>query len=131
MPASEQGLLERTMVWAGAGGAVGGMIGVVTAGFTRPAVGQPAIAFVAKTSATSAGELAGIAAIFAVSDSILTSTRGHSPANGALAGCLAGSLLGLRAGSVTNAFYGCGAFALLQVTPAARTLSLTLSSPLY
>ena len=114
MAPNEQGLMQRTFAWTGCGAALGGMLGVVSAGFTSTPPGETARAFVARSSMVSAGELAGIAAIFAASDTILTNINGHSAANGAVAGCLAGSLMGVRSGSIINAAYGCGAFAVLQ-----------------
>ena len=114
MPASEEPPLSKMVSWAVAGFAGGGIIGVVGAGFTNPPPGETSMRYVAKTSMASAGELAAIAAVFAGSEAIFTNIRGPSPTNSALAGCTAGSLLGIRSGSVINAAYGCGVFAAIQ-----------------
>ena len=114
MPASEIGMMERAGVWAGAGAAAGGLLGVAGAGFSRPAIGESSLKFVARSSITTSAELAGVAAIFAATDTTLNHMRGHSWVNGAVAGCLSGGLLGLRSGSIGNMAYGCGTFAVIQ-----------------
>ena len=114
MPASEEPPLSKMVSWAVAGFAGGGVVGVVAAGFTTPPPGETGMRYVAKTSLASAGELAAIAAVFAGTDAIMTNVRGPSASNSALAGCAAGSLLGIRSGSVVNAAYGCGMFAAIQ-----------------
>jgi hypothetical protein len=101
--------------WGGTGLFVGGMLGAIGAGFAKPAVGESSMGFIARSSAITAGELAGIAAVFAVTDSVLSMSSGPSPVNSAMAGCAAGSLLGFRAGSAASAAYGCGMFASLQL----------------
>ena len=117
MVASDEPMAARVASWAVTGGLVGGMLGTVGAGFTRPpAVGTSAsLSFIAKSSALTAGELAGVAAVFAATDTFLHQTRGHSPVNGAIAGCAAGSVFGLRSGSFGQAGMGCSVMAMLQL----------------
>jgi hypothetical protein len=119
MPASELPPVgERMASWAAAGGLTGGFLGMVAAGYGKPAVGEASMAYVGRLSATSAAQLAGIAAVFAVTDSVLTSSRGHSALNSATAGCLAGALLGVREGSIQRAAIGCAVFGSIQAAGA-------------
>lgn len=118
--------MARTGAWTVYGALFGGIIGVVSAGFSRPPVGEATLPFVARHSMVGAGELAGIAAIFAASDTVLGNVAGRSAMTSAVAGCAAGSLLGIRQGSVVNAAYGCGVFAVLQGSGA---LSFEMNGP--
>ena len=116
MPASEeQNALQKAFAWGGSGALVGGAMGAIGAGWTRPPVGETSMGFIVRSSAVTAGELAGIAAVFALGETVVTSLNGPSPVNPAIAGCAAGALLGVRQGSATNAGYGCVVFAGLQL----------------
>lgn len=115
MAPSEQAPAERMVAWTAGAGIAGGFVGVVRAGFEKPAVGENTIKFVGRHTLVSAGELAGIAAVFSGLESTLELTRGPAAGNSAIAGCAAGSLLGVRAGSITNAAYGCVIIGGLQM----------------
>ena len=107
--------MARTVSWATMGGAVGGFIGMLHAGFqANTPAGMTTAAFLGRHAAATGGELAGVAAIFAATDTLLTAANGPSGMNSALAGCAAGSLLGVRSGSPATAAFGCGVFGAVQ-----------------
>ena len=66
--------------------------------------------------ATHAGMLGAVAAVFGGTDALVTSVRGPGMANSMFAGCVAGSLLGLRSsrGGLSTAASACGLFAGVQ-----------------
>lgn len=80
---------------------------------------------VAKHAAT----FGSIAAVFAMTDTVMESVQPHSKMNAAVAGCAAGSIIGLRAGSIPQAAAGCGLFGFIQGagTPAPGPPSLAPS----
>ena len=106
--------MEKTFSYAAFGGACGGLLGATSAAWSKPVSAETSMAYVVRSTAVSAGELAGIAAIFAATESILTGINGHTPMNSAIAGCAAGSLIGVRQGSIPNAAFGCATFGALQ-----------------
>ena len=116
MPASEeQNALQKAFSWGASGAIAGAAMGAAGAGFTRPPIGETSMGFIVRSSAVTAGELAAIAGVFALGETVVTAVKGPSPVNPAIAGCAAGALLGVRQGSITNAGYGCAIFASLQL----------------
>ena len=118
MPAAASegaGPVERGITYAAAGGLAGGLFGMAQAAWNVSHVAESeAMTFVARRSAVHGGNLAAIAGVFALTDTLLTESRGHSFAHPMAAGCLAGSLLGAQQGSVSKAGIGCIVFGAIQ-----------------
>ena len=102
-------------MWLAGGAASGAAMGLVSSGFRPPAPNVPAKSHIMGQITANAGTMAGVAAVFAVSDTLLTQARGHSVVNSAVAGCAAGAALGLQQGSPSRAFYACGLFGMIQL----------------
>ena len=106
--------MERGLNFTAAGAVSGGLVGLMTSGYFKPVAGEASLAYVAKASGGHAALFAGMAGIFAVSETFLDQTRGHSPVNSAIAGCAAGALIGAKAGDPTRMAFGCGLFGAVQ-----------------
>jgi len=114
MTGSDMNPFEKAAMWAAGGAAVGAAWGTMVGGWGKPAVGEASMAYVGKMTAANAGSFAAIAAVFAVTETSLTQSRGPSPFNAAAAGCLAGAMLGAREGSFNKAAIACGVFGMGQ-----------------
>ena len=118
-PSETAGPMERGLTFATGGAVMGGLIGMLSAGYSKPAVMDvPAMTYVSKTAAGHAAGFAAVAATFAVTDTLLTQTRGHSVANTAAAGCAAGAVLGAQQGSPAKMGFACLVFGGIQAVGA-------------
>ena len=97
---------------------MGTFYGMISAGYGKPAIGEGSMAYVGRLSTSNGVQFAGIAAVFALTDTVLTQSRGHSAINSGLAGCAAGALLGAREGSASKSALGCALFASIQAAGA-------------
>lgn len=129
MPASEVGVAERTLNYTAGGVVAGSLIGLASAAYSKPAVGEMSLAYVGKTTGGHAAMFAAMAGIFAATDTFLDQSRGHSALNSVAAGCAAGAVVGARQGDPTRAAFGCALFGTVQAfgenlikCPRARTL---------
>jgi hypothetical protein len=113
MPASgDEGFMAKVMAWVSGGAAAGAGIAFAQAAIQHPAPTTPN--YVGKLAMGHAGKLASIAGVFAATDSILTSVRGHSGINQAVAGCASGGVLGAMMGGPQSAAFYCVLFGTLQ-----------------
>ena len=114
MPASEVGVAERTLNFTAGGVVAGSLIGLASAAYSKPAVGEATLAYVGKTTGGHAAMFAAMAGIFAATDTFLDQSRGHSALNSVAAGCAAGAVVGARQGDPTRAAFGCALFGTVQ-----------------
>ena len=127
MPASEIGVGERTLNFATAGAGAGAITGIVNGAFSKPVVGESTMALVGGQAIRNAGVFAGIAGVFAATDTLLDQTVGHNSVNSAAAGCAAGAIAGARfGGDPMKMMFGCLVFGSLQGIGMCRSHSDTM-----
>jgi len=118
MVASEApSLMGQTATYTVGGAAGGFVMGAIESAWKPP---HPTAPFThsMKIVGNHAGGLAAVAAVFGLADASLHMVNGSSPANQVVAGCLAGSLPGLKMGNAQLAVGGCAGFALMQAVGA-------------
>ena len=129
MPASEskpEGIVPQAIHFGSMGVAAGALIGAIqTAWITTPPSSTLTVA--AGNIASNAGMLGAVAAVFGATEALGENLRGPGMANPVLAGCAAGSLMGIRTGSLSTAASACGLFAGVQFV---AQLGIVEGSPL-
>ena len=128
MPASDapEGIVPQAIHFGSMGLMAGALIGAVqSAWVTTPP--SSTIKVAASNIASNAGMLGAVAAVFGATEALGTSIRGPGIANPVVAGCLSGSLMGIRAGSLSTAASACGLFAGVQFV---AQLGIVEGSPL-
>ena len=117
MPASggggEGGIVPNAIYLGSLGVGAGALLGCVQSAWTS-APPATVLKVFGTNVATHAGTLGAIAAVFGGTEALTTSVRGPGMANSMFAGCVAGSLLGLRSGGISTAASACGLFAGVQ-----------------
>lgn len=111
-----QGPGERFVSYVTGGAVLGGALGALASGWYATPVpdGTSAFSLIGKRSALHAGNMAAVAGIFAVSETLITTARGPSVVNSMAAGCAAGALFGAREGNLHKAGYACVLFGAAQ-----------------
>lgn len=113
-PPEAKGFLGQTMEYAAIGVVSGAVIGMLTGAYGSPPK-EIALLHTGRLVASHGATLGAVAAVFGGTEAIITGVRGPSFFNSVIAGCAAGSVMGVRTGSLTNAAAGCGMFGGMQL----------------
>lgn len=110
------GALVNTFSYGGKGVVAGTVMGAVQVAYNPPPLNAGS-AFQNTTRAMGlhAAQFGAVCALFGLADSVAVSNLGNTNTAHALAGCAAGSIMGVRTRNPMNAIQGCGAFGLLQI----------------
>eukprot|EP00326_Haptolina_ericina_P012588 CAMPEP_0181211524 /NCGR_PEP_ID=MMETSP1096-20121128/23830_1 /TAXON_ID=156174 ORGANISM="Chrysochromulina ericina, Strain CCMP281" /NCGR_SAMPLE_ID=MMETSP1096 /ASSEMBLY_ACC=CAM_ASM_000453 /LENGTH=111 /DNA_ID=CAMNT_0023302927 /DNA_START=52 /DNA_END=387 /DNA_ORIENTATION=+ len=98
------------------GAAIGAGMGAVAIAYQPPPPSAGTlVATTSKAIGTHAAQFGAIAAVFGMTDAVTTAVMGNDWKAHAVAGCAAGTLMGVKSRKVEHAFTGCGLFGAVQI----------------